>query len=91
VINYAANTVWSEPHCRKLPPLKMVYEGKEPVQEKAVKGRETIVNDLSLKRVGELIKSRCEELLRRKELEQNKSTLIKLYGKHLIEKRSQDL
>lgn len=88
VINYAANTVWSEPSLQEATTfLKTVYEGKEPVQEKAAKGHQTIINDLSLKRVGELIKNRCEELFAEKRIEQNKSTLIKLYVENILLKK----
>lgn len=88
VINYAANTVWSEPSLEEASVfLKTVYEGKESVQEKAVKGHETIVNDLSLKRVGQLMKNRCEELFSEKRIEQNKSTLIKLYVENILLKK----
>ncbi len=88
VINYAANTVWSEPSLKEAAVcLKTVYEGKDQVQEKAEKGHQTIVEDLSLKRVGQLIKKRGEELFAEKRIGQNKSTLIRLYVENILLKK----
>ncbi|WP_426476191.1 glycosyltransferase [Chryseobacterium sp. CBSDS_008] len=88
VINYEANTVWSEPSLQEAGIyLKTVYEGKAEVEEKAEKGQKTIAEDLSLKRIGQLIKTRCEELFAEKRIGQNKSTLIKLYVENILLKK----
>ncbi len=88
VINYIANTVWSEPSLQEASEwLKIVYEGGDLVRQKSEKGMQTVMNDLSLKRVGELIKKRCEQLFSEDKIRQNKSTLIKLYVENILLKK----
>lgn len=87
-LNYNSNTIWSEPSLKEAGEyLKTVYEGSDDVQEKAEKGQQTIVSNLSLKRVGGLIKKRSEELLSEDRIKQNKSTLIKLYVENILLKK----
>lgn len=84
-LNYSSNTIWSEPLLKEAKEyLKIVYEGKENVQNIAEKGSQTIAEDLSLKRVGEVIKGRCQDLFNEDKIRQNKSTLIKLYVENIL-------
>jgi glycosyltransferase involved in cell wall biosynthesis len=65
IINYDSNTVWSEPnidHAAEL--MKQVKENSDIVKNKALKGQETMFNDFSVKRIGNLVDDRVNNIIK---------------------------
>ncbi|UTX46907.1 glycosyltransferase [Chryseobacterium sp. MA9] len=84
-LNYDSNTIWSEPSLEEASEyLEKIYHGGADVKEKSDNARETITRDFSLKGVGKLIRKRSEELISKDKIQQNRSTLIKLYADNLF-------
>lgn len=78
-INYDRNTVWSEPnidHAAEL--MKLVKANSEEVVKKALKGKETILTDLSVKKIGALAKQRIENIFQTFEPHKLKNSMINL-------------
>lgn len=78
-INYDRNTVWSEPnidHAAEL--MKLVKANSEEVVKKALKGKETILTDLSVKKIGALAKKRVENIFQTFEPHKLKNSMINL-------------
>lgn len=63
-LNYDSETLWSEPNVEHAAEqMKIVRENSDFVKSKAAKGQETILTDLSAKKIGMLVKNRVEEIM----------------------------
>lgn len=78
LINYDKNTIWSEPdvsHASKL--MKYVFENQDVIKPIALRGHQNIIDNFSIKSIGELIKNRVEFILSNKMIsESNKNVDI---------------
>ncbi|GAA4148924.1 glycosyltransferase [Chryseobacterium ginsenosidimutans] len=80
IINYDSNTVWSEPnvdHAAEL--MKQVKENSDIVKNKAVKGQETMLSDFSVKKIGEIVNTRVNNIIKTFEPNPIKNELINLF------------
>lgn len=90
IINYDSNTIWSEPsvdHAAEL--MKIVKENSEAVKIKAEKGRQTMLQDFSVERIGNLVKEKVQNILPAFEPNPLKNDVVNLYIEN--EKMKQEL